>query len=380
MSSAALIPADRVSPPQPTHQTFEVVVPGRPRLSIVIVNYRQWPQTLRLLQQLRSSQAMASGSAEVLIVDNHSPWDRRINRVRRLRGVSLRRWRHNRGYARAVNEGCRLSRGDWFLLLNPDMSVPPGFLDRVTELTPRLLAERPEAGVVGFRLRHDDGSPQLSGGSFPTLGATLAGLVWPRARRKYRSLPANRPAQADWLTGCCLLIRRDCFTQLGGFDPDFFLYYEDVDFCRRARDHGWSVWHEPSLEVVHHRPLHRRQVPAHIRLFVRHALLTYASRHWPVWQARLLARLVWVEAWLHRFTTKEDKETFRTLAEIASDIRRGNATEARRKLREVARREEERRRASTVDRHPQPNPARPAPRLPEQRDPVRAAEHAGPGR
>src|SRR5205085_2482126 len=93
-----------------------------------------------------------------------------------------------------------------------------------------------------------------------------------------------------------LLARRECLRELGGLDGSFFLYYEDVDLCRRARAHGWSVWYEPALRAVHHHPLHTRAVPAAMRLITRHALLTYARRHWPGWQFKLLAAVVRLES------------------------------------------------------------------------------------
>src|ERR1700724_852752 len=87
-------------------------------------------------------------------------------RLRRADGVSLRRWRSNRGFARAVNEGCRLSRGDWLLLLNPDMTLEPGFLDKALYRAEELVRANPEAGIVGFGLANADGSRQLSAGPF----------------------------------------------------------------------------------------------------------------------------------------------------------------------------------------------------------------------
>jgi GT2 family glycosyltransferase len=267
-----------------------------PRLSVVIVNFCQWRNTLRLTRQLRSADCVRSGDAEVVIVDNHSPAHPGVDRIRRASGVSLRRFSRNRGFAKAVNEGCRLGRGDWVLLLNPDMSVGEGFLDRVEALTRRLAAEDPRTGVVGFRLRHPDGSRQASCGPFPTLFGTVAGLLLPRARRKCRLLAAGERTRVPWVTGCCLLVRRECLEQLGGFDEDFFLYYEDVDLCLRARDRGWSVWFDPTLEVTHHSPLHLRRVPAPLRLMTRHALLTYGVKHWPRWQSLALGGMVWLEA------------------------------------------------------------------------------------
>src|SRR5262245_36159063 len=241
---------------------------GPPRLSVVVVNYVRWDDTARLIRQLRRSSAFG-GEAEVVVVDNHSPPHPIIPRLRRAEGVSLRRWRANRGFARAVNEGCRLSRGDWLLLLNPDTSVPDGFLDVVLARADELAARDQRAGIVGFRLANDDGSLQLSTGRFPTLASTLLGRFWPRAGRKYT--PPARPglAEVDWVTGCCLLVRCECLDDLGGLDTDFFLYYEDVDLCRRAAAAGWSVWFDPATTVTHHRPLHARAVPPHLHLITR---------------------------------------------------------------------------------------------------------------
>src|SRR5205085_10742999 len=128
-----------------------------PSLSVVVVNYRQWELTARLVAQLRRSEALRRGTGEVVIVDNHSPSHRLLPRLRRLEGVSLRRWGRNHGFARAVNEGVRLSQGDWVLLLNPDMSVPSGFLDGVLELTQRLDRDEARTGIVGLSLRDSDG-------------------------------------------------------------------------------------------------------------------------------------------------------------------------------------------------------------------------------
>ena len=245
-----------------------------PRLSVVIVNYCQWENTAALVRQLRRSPALRGGDVEIVVVDNHSPRHKLARQVRRWSGVSLRRWGRNRGFARAVNEGARLSRGDWFLLLNPDMSIDGGFLQGALELAEQLENSEPTAGVVGFRLRNSDGSRQLSTGSFPTLPGTLAGLARPRAERKYRRTPLEQRSRVPWVTGCCLLVRGDCWRELGGFAEDFFLYYEDVDLCRRARARGWSVWFEPNLEGVHHNPIHARAVPPALRLVTRHSLLT----------------------------------------------------------------------------------------------------------
>ncbi|MCI0742310.1 MAG: glycosyltransferase family 2 protein [Gemmataceae bacterium] len=308
-----------------------------PRLSILVVNYRQWEKTYELVRQLLSSHALRSGAAEVIVVDNHSPGHPLAKKLKKLPGVSVRRWHKNQGFAKAVNEGCRLSRGDWFLLLNPDMTLTEGFLDGVLGLADRLEATDPKAGIVGFHLRNSDGSQQLSAGPLPTLWSTLWRLVLPRSRRKYKTPRATQRAPAPWVTGCCLLLESKCIRDLGGLDEAFFLYYEDVDLCLRARQKGWTVWYEPDLAVIHHHPLHSRPVPAALRLVTRHSLLTYGAKHWAGWQFRLLARIVRAEAWVRRFLAwwrgdARQAAYFRELAGLTRDMLHGNEAAARRRI------------------------------------------------
>jgi GT2 family glycosyltransferase len=305
-------------------------------LSVVLVNYRQWANLQRLTEQLLAASCTRQGEVELVIVDNHSPLDRLIHSLRRREGVSLRRWGRNRGFARAANEGCRLSRGEWFLLLNPDMSATPDFLDGVLTLVDRLAAQ-PRTGIVGLQLRNSDGSRQLSAGPCPTLAGTLARLVLPRACRKYRFVSGQRSQEVPWVTGCCLLVRRSCFEQLGGFDRNFFLYYEDVDLCRRAHALGWSVRYEPGLQVVHHAPLHTRRVPAPLLACTRHGLLTYAAKNWPTWQVRVLAVLVGLEAsWRRRLALRRrdvrSALVFTQLQAIVGHLRKGQPRPAWRLL------------------------------------------------
>lgn len=337
------------APPLPDASPAELALrlrpcrPGRraaletPQLSVVIVNFCQWKNTARLTRQLRRSEAVRRGAAEVVIVDNHSPAHRIARRLGKLSGVSVVLSDRNRGFAKAVNRGSRLSRGEWVLLLNPDVTVPDGFLDNVLDAAQRWPALDPRAGVIGFQLRNRDGTRQASAGHFPTLLSTVAGLVLPRARRKCRHQPLSGRKPVAWVTGGCLLVRRDCFEQLGGMDERFFLYYEDVDFCRRARRLGWSVWYEPKLRVTHHFPLHARKVPPPLRLVTRHALLTYSRKHWPKWQAAAVGGLVWLEAMAREVNARRRGESaaavcFRQLRGMAGDVLRGRLAAARKRV------------------------------------------------
>lgn len=349
------LPVPLATLPAPSQSARRGRVPDAPRLSVVIVNYGQWPDTAALVRQLRREGCLRRGDVEVIVVDNHSPPHPLALRLRRWPGVSLRRWRRNRGFGRAANEGARLSRGDWVLLLNPDVTLSPGFLDAALAHAYRLAAEQPIVGVVGFGLRNRDGSRQLSTGPFPTLAGTLARLLLPRARRKYSPAPGD--GSVDWATGCCLLVRRECWEELGGLDPAFFLYYEDVDLCRRARVAGWAVRHEPGLWVVHHHPLHGRRVPPHLRLITRHALLTYAGKHWPRWQVRLLAGIVGLEARVRAALARRRGDSgaasvFVQLKRLARETALGRAAAAARRLASVVQ-QQEKWRAFAVGRHSQ---------------------------
>jgi len=352
-----------------------------PRLSVVIVNYQSWEDTARLVQQLQQSAALYLGQAEIVIVDNNSLPHPLIGWLRRASGVSLRRWRSNKGFARAANEGCRLSQGEWILLLNPDTSVEVGFLDEVLE---RIDQQEADVGVMGFRLLNSDGSPQLSTGVYPQFLTSLARLLLPRHCRKYTRPQQSDACEVDWVTGCCLLARRTCLQQLGGLDSEFFLYYEDVDLCRRARAAGWSVWFDPTLSVIHHQPIHSRRVPAHIRLVTRHALLTYARKHWPEWQFRLLGVLIDLEsrwrqgaAWWQGAT--RTSQIFGELQRLTGHLLSGHTRAARATLLEVIRDEEVHRARLHNNRHCSPQPTRSVSSLSGQRQPTSSTEHASAG-
>jgi GT2 family glycosyltransferase len=258
-------------------------------------------------------------------------------------------------------------------VVNPDVGLPPGFADRLLGLIGYLDAAQPRAGVVGFRLRHGDGSEQLSCGRWPTLPRTLLGLLRPRARRKYVATPARR-REVEWVTGCCWLLRRDCLCAVGGLDPSFFLYYEDVDLCRRARAAGWTVWFDPGLTAVHHRPLHTRPLTPLFRLVARHGLLTYARKHWPAWQARALSWIVRLEAWFRgrRARRQEDLCAADLAAELGELAAARTPAAAMRILRRAVRqhaadlRPRPEDRLGSVHHHPQPRPGVPSGPLPAQ--------------
>ncbi len=343
---ASLLRLQRPVPSQSPMSPRLRLGPSCPRLSIVVVNFCQWDNTVRLVRQIRAARPTRAGEIEIVIVDNHSPPHRLMRWLRRCPEVSLRRWGRNRGFARAVNEGCRLSRGDWVLLLNPDVVVSTEFVNGVLKIADDLQTSDPKAGIIGFQLANSDGSRQLSWGGFPSLMTTLTHLVLPRHQRKYSTRALRDRAEVPWVTGCCLLVRNTCLDDLAGLDERFFLYYEDVDLCCRARAKGWKVFFDPSLQAVHCNPIHQRSVPAVLRLITRHSLLTYGQQHWSRWQFLLLTGIVQIEArarklWAEICNNGRSSEIFNELAVLAVEVRRGDAKAARKRLHRVVREQRE---------------------------------------
>lgn len=278
-----------LSPPEP---------PSRPLLSVVVVNYRSWPDVLRLVESLAGEPEVRSGHCEVVVVDNASPEPIPETLAERPPpGVRVVLRRENGGFSVGVNAGRAIARGSWLLVLNPDVVPGPGSLasvvDRIRGYEGR--AGRPP-GVVGFELRNPDGSRQPSVGAFPGLLRTAWEQLIPRPRRKYQPEWRLRPGPVDWVTGACMLLNVGMLDDVGGMDEDFFLYHEEVALCRVARLRGWSVEYDPGVAVIHLRPLQNRAISPKMRIITRHSKLLYFRKHLPRWQFVGLGAVVRAEA------------------------------------------------------------------------------------
>lgn len=230
---------------------------------VVIVNYRSAPLTLDCLRSLRDEVGALTGT-RVVVTDNASGDD---SVARLTAGVEANGWGdwveirpldHNRGFAAGNNAairpaltGCDPPR--YVLLLNPDTIVRPGALRALVEF----LEARPEVGIAGSGLEELDGTPQRSAFRFPSvLGELEGGLrLGPATRVLSRWVVAMEvpegPCPVDWVSGACMMVRREVLDSIGMLDEGYFLYYEEVDFCHRARRAGWPCWYVPAARVVH---------------------------------------------------------------------------------------------------------------------------------
>lgn len=199
---------------------------------------------------------LAAGVDAVVVVDNASTDG--SQRAVSDRPVAWIDSGANLGYGRAANLGAghpHVAGSPYLLVCNPDVVVAPGVLEALVSA----LESDPGAAVAGPRLINDDSSVYPSARRFPDLldaaGHGLLGLVAPRNRftRRYRMLDWDHAGRAavDWVSGACFLARRAAWDQVGGFDPAFFMYMEDVDLCWRVGRAGWRVLYEPAAEVRH---------------------------------------------------------------------------------------------------------------------------------
>lgn len=219
-------------------------------VAIVVVSYNAWPHLERCLA------SVADSGHELIVVDNGSS-DGSPQLVRHhFPSVRLLELRSNPGFAAANNEGIALASAPYVLLLNSDAWPVGGAIGRLVAF----LDARPDVAAVGPRLRNPDGTLQRSVRAFPTLWRLATEYYFLRKLApRSRALNAfyvggfdhNRACRADWLKAAVLLIRREAVEGVGGFDPSFFVFGDEVDLCYRLHQAGWEVVFYPDAEFVH---------------------------------------------------------------------------------------------------------------------------------
>jgi hypothetical protein len=230
------------------------VVPPEPRLSVVVPTHDTRSLTLACLASLVAGGGDEAG-IEPIVVDDASG-DGTAEAVReRFPAVRVLRNERPEGYTRSANRGLAAAHGELLLLLNSDTEVEAGALEALGSGFRR----QPHLGIVGGALRYPGGTPQWSGGRWPSLAwlfVLASGLAAPLARlpgaRAMKPVSAAGGGPVDWVTGAAMAFRREVWTEVGALDEDFRFYGQDLDFCTRAREAGWEVAVVPGFRVVHH--------------------------------------------------------------------------------------------------------------------------------
>lgn len=222
--------------------------------SVVLVSYNTKDLLLACIARLRDEGG--GQDCRIIVVDNASADGSAAAVAQAFPDVLVIDNKENRGFGPACNQAFAAAQGEAVILLNPDAAVLPGSI-------PGLLAaldKNPKIGVVGGQVCNPDGGLEPSARAFPSPLSkffTLSGLAgrFPRSRLFGRGdmghADFTREIEADWVPGTFCALRRTMLDALGGFDERFFLYYEETDLCRRARQAGWIVLYTPAAGVLH---------------------------------------------------------------------------------------------------------------------------------
>lgn len=268
-------------------------------LSIVIVN---WNVRDLLRRCLASIFAARLPGLEAIVVDNASS-DGSAEMARgEFPAIRLIANARNAGFPAGNNQGFAAARGRFVMTLNPDTEIVGDALARMIDY----LDARPDVGALGPQLLNPDGSPQSSRRRFPTFATALFESTWlqgvaPRGvlRRYYvDDVSPELTQEVDWLTGACIVVRREALQAVGGFDESFFMYSEELDWCRRIKLAGWKIVYLPDAKVIHHVGKSSEQAVAARHIHFQTSKVRYFRKHHGSFAAGalrliLLALYVW---------------------------------------------------------------------------------------
>jgi hypothetical protein len=217
---------------------------------------------------------------EAIVVDNASSDDSLALLARRHPDVTVIRNVCNNGFGRACNQGLQAARGEFALILNNDARLPAGSLEAFADFFGR----QASAGLLAGRLVGPDGRRQRSFGFYPGF-ASETGI----GRKPKAMLPvADDPFPVETLVGACMAARMVAVRNTGGFDEDFFFYFEETEWCLRLHRKGWGIWLLPAVKVLYGKGESTRPLRLNAQLEMLRSRLLYYRKAFPFRMAALL--------------------------------------------------------------------------------------------
>lgn len=279
-----------------------------PKVSIVIVSWNCKKDVLECLESLRNQNI----ERQIILVDNNSS-DNTVSTVKQeFLEVEVIAMSANSGFAAGCNRGAQVATAPWLLLLNPDTIVPPQALKKWLEWA----QQRPGLGASGPKLVNSDSSPQPSVRRFPSFLYCLIIMLklhrlFPTTLNKYlcHDFDYNRESEVDQIMGAAILTPAKIYKSLNGLDENYFLWFEEVDYCRRLYEHRLKVIYTPTIEIIHKggQSFIQLSTPQKQKLFNR-SILYYSRRHFNVWQNLILwcvSPIAWLIAGLGLLVSKK---------------------------------------------------------------------------
>src|SRR5271165_5510665 len=260
--------------------------PASKDISVVIV---AWNARYYLELCLKSLEdAPPNRSMEVLVVDNASSDGSAEMIESKFPRVKLIRSPENLGFSKGNNVAIRQAQGRYIALVNPDVIVFPGCLDALADF----MDQNPKVGNVGPRVLNPDMSMQSTCRRFPTLWnnfCSATGLATKFKNSQFFAgehmfyFPHDRTLAVDVIVGCFSMIRRETLGEVGLLDEDLWMYGDDVDWCRRARNAGWQVMFYPGGQVIHDRGKITAPYPVRFAVAQQRSVLQYWTKHHSFW-------------------------------------------------------------------------------------------------
>jgi N-acetylglucosaminyl-diphospho-decaprenol L-rhamnosyltransferase len=250
-------------------------------VSIIIVS---WNVADLLAACLGSLEMVGSQYTQEIIVVDSASTDDTVARVRRkFPNVILLPQTENLGFSRCNNIGLARATGRHLLLLNPDTEVIGDAVDNMVAY----LDTRPDIGIVGPQTFNTDRTVQSTRRRFPTVPLAFFESTWlqpytpkPWLEHYYVTDQPDRGVfEVDWVQGSALLARREVYEQIGGLDEQYVMFFEELDWCKRAKDVGWRVAYVGTAQIIHHGGKSTDQVVANKHIYFQRSKLHYCAKH-----------------------------------------------------------------------------------------------------
>ncbi len=260
-----------------------------PDVSIIIVSWNVADLLAACLDSILNSDiqigSVGDGKyvAEIIVIDSASQDDTIAMLKAHYPQVTLLAQNENVGFTRGNNIGFEAAQGRYLFMLNPDTELLDNALPQMLDY----LEAHPDVGIIGPHTLNSDGSTQSTRRRFPTVKLGFFESTWLQgiAPKKMLSqfyvedIEDDAIAEVDWVQGSALLARREVYEQIGGLDTNYVMFFEELDWCKRAKNAGWRVVYYGKAQIIHHGGQSTAQVPAHKHIHFQQSKLRYYKKH-----------------------------------------------------------------------------------------------------
>ncbi len=262
------------------------------KLSIIILTFNTKELTLECIKSIfqEYEKELETGEFEIILVDNAST-DGTVDAISDIRypDIKIIKNKENLGFSKGNNKGARNAVGQLVLFLNSDTEVKDKGLLNMVEF----LESNEHIGILGGKLENVNGSSQASAGKFYSIFNLFLLLIGGERLGLLRNSPA-RISKVDWVSGACMMVKREAFEKIGGFEEKLFMYMEDQELCFRAKKAGYKTYYYPFISLLHKERGSSNRTFAIIHIY--EGILYFYSKYKPKWQYKLAKSLLFAKA------------------------------------------------------------------------------------